>query len=376
MLIQLSFRKVFWLSCLVLITALTVWGAGLAYARSAATPDQTGLESLSNTISVGLITDESGVNDMGFNGMANQGLQQAVIDFGVVATVYTPTNPTDYEPMFQQCVNDGNTLCISSQWLLFDAIYNVAVANPGTSFAAVDAVWQSYPSNLRGMQFSESEAGYMAGTLAGLMTQSDVVAGIGGPAYVPAVVDFIEYFRFGAQCANPAVVSHVAYADSFIDPAQGAALAQGMLGLGADVIFAAAGGTGFGVMTTTVNADAWAIGVDVDMYETFFGGGSVPGANWLLSSAMKRVDQVVYSTIEDVVNTNFTSGTVLYDLAAGGVGLAPFHEADPFVSQNVRDALAVVEQGIIGGSIDPNESCRTYHFLPIVRYAAGFDLKP
>jgi basic membrane protein A len=81
---------------------------------------------------------------------------------------------------------------------------------------------------------------------------------------------------------------------------------------------------------------------------------------------MKRMDNAVFDTISDVVSGTFTSGTVLYNLEVEGVGLAPFHEADPFVSQSVRNALDNVEQGIINGTIDVNDPCRDYIYLPMI----------
>ena len=81
---------------------------------------------------------------------------------------------------------------------------------------------------------------------------------------------------------------------------------------------------------------------------------------------MKRLDNAVFDTIADVAAGTFTSGTLLYDLESGGVGLAPFHEAEPFVSQSVRDALARTEQGIIMGTIDVNGPCPSYYYLPVV----------
>jgi len=77
-------------------------------------------------------------------------------------------------------VDDGNDLCISVGILTMDAISTTAAANPGVHFACVDCAWNSTPANLRGMQFDEKEAGYLAGALAGLISQSDVVGAVGG----------------------------------------------------------------------------------------------------------------------------------------------------------------------------------------------------
>lgn len=317
-----------------------------------------------NSISVGLVTDVGTLDDMGFNWLSYQGLLRAEDELGVVGTVYTSTSSTDYETNLQQCVDDGNHLCISVGFLTADAISTTATANPATDFSIVDSSFESYPDNLRGMLFAADEVGYLAGTLAGLMTVSDTIGAVGAMEIQP-VQDFVEPYRNGAQCANPDVDVLIEYTGSFSDTELGAQTAQDMIAEGADVIFGVGGPMGNAAVLTATQSGAWGIGVDFDTWVTLFKSGEIGGSDKLLSSAMKRMDNTVFATIADVVSDTFTSGTVIYDLEAGGVGLAPFHETEPFVPQSVRDALARVEKGIIWGIIDVNGPCPAYIYLPL-----------
>ena len=123
-----------------------------------------------NTVSVGLVTDENTLADQGWNWTSYQGLLRAESELGVVGKVYTSTSAADYEPNLQQCVNDGNNLCISVGFLMANATWNMAQANSTVDFAIVDYAYsEAYPDNLRGMDFAVNETGYLAGTLAGLM---------------------------------------------------------------------------------------------------------------------------------------------------------------------------------------------------------------
>ena len=328
--------------------------------------DPSGGEIWAYPVKVGFVPDEAGVTDLGFNWLSYQGLLRAQSELGVVGSVYTPTNSAEYEDKLQQCVDEGNDLCVSVGFLLTEATSNLANANPGTIFANVDGSYESYPENLRGMLFAEDESGYLAGTLVGMMTQSDVIGAIGG-LEIPPVVRFVQGYQNGAQCANPGVDVLVEYVGDFGNYELGVATAQGMIAQGADTIFAPAGLTGIGAVLTATQTGAWGIGTDTDWYLSVFDNGAVDGSEKLLSSAMKRLDNGVYATISDVISGTFTSGTALYDLAQDGVGLAPFHEADPFVPQKVRDALDEVIQGIKDGSIDVNDSCGgAYIYLPII----------
>lgn len=314
-------------------------------------------------IAVGLVPDPAGINDGGFNWQAYQGLLQAGTDFGVTGTVYTPTDEADYAARLEECVTAGNDLCFAVGFGARDATLNAAQAYSLTDFMILDTTYDAYPDNLRGVTFASGQAGYLAGTLAGLMTISDVVGDIGG-MQIPAVTAFVDGYRNGAQCANPDLRVLVNYTGTFIDPELGAAAAQEMITAGADVIFAAAGPTGNGAVLTATQSGAWGIGVDVDIYHTVFAGGAVAGSDKLLTSAVKRLDMAAYWTIADVVSGTFTSGTYVMDLARDGVGLAPFHEADPFVDAGVRLALEDVRQGLISGTIDLAETCRHDLFLP------------
>lgn len=317
-------------------------------------------------VAVGLVPSESGVNDQGYNQLAYEGLLRAETSLGVTGSVYTPTGESEYEAKLQECVDAGNDLCISVSFMMADATRNIANANPGTLFAIAESEEPSPPDNLRGIMFASDEAGYLAGTLAGLMTESDMVGGVGG-MQIPAVEAFLEPYRIAAECANLQATVILTYTGTFLDPELGAQVAQQMLDQGADVIFGAAGPTGNGAILTATQSGAWAIGVDVDQYFTLFQGGAVAGADHLLTSASKRVDNAVYQTIADVVAGTFTAGTVVYGLADDGVGLAPYHESDPYVPQSVRDRLEAVRLGIINGTIDTYEPCEVYRvYLPLV----------
>jgi len=314
---------------------------------------------------VGLIPDTAGIGDMSFNWLAYQGLLRAEDQLVVVGAVYTTTDPGDFELQLQQCVNDGNDLCVSVGFLMQEATWNVAQANPGTDFAIVDAEYGDYLPNLRGITFAEEEGAYLAGTLAGLMTDSDILGEIGGMD-IPPVNRFLYGFQNGAQCANLTATAIISYTYDFGNPGLGAQVAQELMAQGADTIFVAAGATGNGAVLTATQSGAWGIGVDVDYYVTVFQSGTVAGSDLVLTSALKKVDNVVFATIEDVVNDQFTSGTMRYNLAMDGVGIAPYHETDPLIPQAVKDQVEVVRQGIISGTVDPWYTCRV-----MTRYVDG-----
>ena len=316
---------------------------------------------------IGFIPDENGINDeSGFNTLAYSGVLRTESELGVMSTVYTPSSDLEYELKLQECAEDNNDLCISVGFSMAHTTTIVANEITGTRFAIVDGHTEFTPENLRNMLFNEKESGYMAGALGGLMTESDILGGVGGPNYVKPVVDFIEGYRNGAQCVNEDAIVLYEYAHTFTEPDLGAAMAQDMMAQGADTIFGAAGLTGEGAVVTATQSGAWGIGVDTDWYINVFDNGGVEGADKLLSSAMKKLDNAVFATILDVISGAFTSGTIVYDLAMDGVGLAPYHETDPYVTPPIESQIEDIRVGIINGTIDIHDPCRETIYLPII----------
>lgn len=314
---------------------------------------------------VGLVTDIATLSDKGLNWVSYQGLLRAQDDFGIVGTVYTSISAADYTPNLQQCVVDGNALCISIGFPTSSAMSAVAAANPTTKFAILDSWLADYPSNLRGVVFYVNDAAYLAGVLAASMSQTGMVADIGAME-IPPIWDYTLPFRNGARCASPGATALLAYAGDFGDPDLGAQVAQSLIAQGADVVLGAGGASGAGVVLTATQSGKWGIGIDVDYYYALFDSGAIAGSDRLLTSVVKKLDTAVYLAICDVMSDTFTAGTVRYGLAEDGVGLAPYHEADSAVPSDVKAYIEQVRLEIIAGRIDVNRVFCHCVYLPLI----------
>jgi basic membrane protein A len=203
---------------------------------------------------------------------------------------------------------------------------------------------------MTGVLFSEQEAGFIAGAMAALLTGSDVVGVVAGREDVPPVVKFVNGYVAGAASINPDVRVLSIYNESFGDPAKGASDAAQFIGEGADVIFGAGGPTGSGGVKAATAESAWGIGVDQDEFYTTFGGGTVPGSEFLATSAMKRVDLAVFRNIAVSVQDTFVGGSYVLTAANAGITYAPFHDAD--IPESVATAVEAVRLGLADGSIE------------------------
>lgn len=299
---------------------------------------------------VGLVTDVGKVDDRTFNEFAYTGMMRAVQEFGLKSGFIETQQPTDFEKNIEQFASSGYDMLITVGFMLGDATKKMALKYPQVRFAIVDFAYTPALPNVIGLTFAEDQAGFLAGVLAGLMTKAKTVGMVAG-VEIPPVIRFRKGYDAGVKYVCPTCQVLGVYLDSFIDPARGKTAALSQIDEGADVIFGGGGTTGSGAIMGATQAGVWAIGVDQDEYLTTFKRGAAKGANKLLSSAMKRVDNAVYGAIKMAVTGTFTGGTQRFDASNDGVGLAPFHDTDSAVAEAVKTRLQEITTGLKAGTI-------------------------
>ncbi len=303
---------------------------------------------------VGLVTDVGRVNDRSFNQSAWEGVTQFATAMGLTEEDYRyieTQDSKDYADNMQQFIDNDYNVIVTVGFALGDATTAAAKENPGIFFIGVDQFQGEALPNLTGLIFHEDQSGYLAGVLAARMTQSGTIAAVLGTDLVPPVVAFNEGYVAGATATNPDIniisTYHPGGMDiAFVDPEWGAATAKQALDQGADVVFAAGGLTGNGGLQEVAaaaesGATVFCIGVDSDQWFT------VPAAHpCLVSSAMKLITPGVVELITAAQGGTFPGGNFF-----GGSGLAPFHDFDTIVPQDVADELVSIKAGLDDGSI-------------------------
>lgn len=290
-------------------------------------------------LKVGLVTDVGGVEDQSFNQSAWEGLQRAAKDFGVEVQYLSSSTDADYAPNLETFVDEEFDLIISVGFLLADATRAAAEANPNVKFAIIDDATCADLNNVACLTFKVEQATYLVGYVAGKMTKKNnigFVLGMAGDAMHP----FGYGYFAGALDANPSVKLQMANANNFGDPATGSSLTTNFVTNGADVVFHAAGATGTGVISECQAKGIMAIGVDSDQ--------SYLAPETVITSAMKRVDNAVYATVEAVVNGTYSGGLSSFDIHNGGVDIAP---TQTLLSDEVVSAVEEVKEKLVNGEI-------------------------
>lgn len=309
-----------------------------------------------DSVRAAIVTDVGGLGDQSFNDSANAGLERAGSELGAETEVLESGSPTDYDSNLTQLADNGFSPVFAVGFLMTDSVTSIAPQYPDTNFAIIDSVVEA--DNVASLTFREGEGGYLAGVVAGLMTQEDtdyttseenVVGFLGGQEGAPPVQKFQAGYEAGVAdvCPDCEVISQYVGAtpDAFNDPARGREISLRQIEGGADVIFHGAGASGAGLFEAATDEQIFAIGVDSDQARI------VPDAP-ILTSALKRVDNAVFQTTEQAQNGEFPGGQVVeFGLAEDGLALAPFGRFDDQVPQPVKDRIDEARQGIIDGEI-------------------------
>ena len=299
---------------------------------------------------VGLVTDVGSIDDGTFNQDAHEGLMEAADQVDLHPTVIETESPDDYAANLRRVVEEGCNLVVTIGSRTGEQVERLAVRHPDVHFVVVDYEPDEESKNVTGLIFAEDEAGYLAGALAGLVCESGHAGFVGGQD-VPPVRKFHRGFQHGLERTNAQAEILDTYTESFTDEKAGAEAGQELVAHGADVIFAAAGQSGAAAIRAAAQEGAWVIGVDQDQWVTTFDKGDAPGADRILTSAVKRVDRAVCEAVERAAEGRLQSGVVRFNLSNEGVGLAPYHAADVAVSSEIKGRIKDISAGLREGEI-------------------------
>ena len=344
----------------------------------------------------------SNIDDGTFNSLAQKGAMAAcssnpAISCCLEIDMPNTTDTTDYFCEMEYAAADSD-MVIGVGFLHDAATHRAASCVTDTKFAAVDTFFTATPeSNLEGIIFDEAQSGFLAGWMAGLVAGVSTNKKVGvitvAPDDVPPVKRFIIGFTNGVAEACPAcadtVVKECGWGDGgFGGPTCGIAKAKELFPMGVDVIFGAGGYTGsIGityaaapvgttieymetevpgdsksglvpksiVKSATFSAAPYVIGVDADEYFTTFKGGTQPGADKIITSALKKVDVGVQTAIGNYFVGSAVGRNFILNVANGGIGYAPAHQATE-ITTAMKAATDEVKAGMAAGSFSTRTS--------------------
>ena len=314
----------------------------------------------SEGLMLGMVTDSGTIDDRSFNQGTYEGVKKAADELGLACTYLRPagTTTTDYLTAISDLYDQGYRFIACPGYLFADAVSQAQEMYPDLMLIIIDdALAAGIGENTVAITFKEEESGFMAGLATALKLQTGDVGFVGG-LEIPAVQKFNWGFQQGVKYANDNYgtsigmnPSNFVYQGSFADLAGGQQLAVAMYDSGVDAIFAAAGGTGVGVINEAKNRrlsgeDVWAVGVDVDQYTV---GDMGNGESCILTSAMKDVTGVAYDQAMAAANGTFEGGKhLILGVAEDRAGIPAYN---PNLTPEIEAEVAKVAELIRNGEI-------------------------
>ncbi len=307
-------------------------------------------------LKVGMVSDVGGIDDRSFNENTWAGLQRAVDCLGVEAKFLESQAQADYENNITEFAEQGYDMIFTVGFLLGDATYKMAEVYPEIKFAIVDYPSTAELPNLQGILFNVDEAsfpvGYLAAAMADLEDPDDPKVGYIGGMQIPPVEQFIYAYEAGVNYYNETYGKSVeftgVYVGDFEAPDEGKVQGNSLIDEGVDIIMGVGGKTGNGGLAAAKERGKLGIGVDVDQYYTLPNEKDI-----LVSSTVKRLDNAVFGVIKGALEDKFGGGTnYIATLENGGVGVAPFHDFEDRVPDNIKADLEEIQAAIIAGELD------------------------
>jgi len=310
-----------------------------------------------------MVSDAGGFDDKSFNQAGFEGLMKAKDELGITEAHVESSADTDYTPNIDSLVAENCNLIIGVGFLLEDPIQTAAEANPDIKFALVDSAFSDADfnpvtiDNAKPILFDTAQSAYLAGYVAAAQSTTGKVATFGG-IQIPSVTIFMDGFADGVAKYNEDSGKSVqllgwdkaaqtgVFAGNFDSQDDGKNIGQSFIDQGADIIMPVAGPVGLGTASVAQAAGNVAIvGVDADWFETTEYGPIV------LTSVMKEIGPAVFDTISEAVDDKFSSDPYVGTLENEGLGLAPFHDFDSKVSDDVKAKVEELKKGIISGDV-------------------------
>lgn len=282
--------------------------------------------------------------DKSFNEGVFAGAQRFTKDTGIAVAEFEPTNETQFDQAHRRFAQRGQDPILGVGFNQASVIDRVAKDFPQVHFSLIDGV--SKLPNVQSVLFREQEGSFLVGMLAAMASKSGKVGFVGGMD-IPLIRRFACGYEQGIKHANPKaeLIQNMTGTtpSAWNDPGRGAELARSQFDRGVDVVFAAAGATGIGVLQAAKDAGKLSIGVDSNQNHLH------PGS--VLTSMVKRVDVAAYDAFKEAKDGTWKAGVSVLGLKEGAVDWALDDNNAKLITPDMKAKVDEAKAAIIGGKI-------------------------
>jgi basic membrane protein A len=296
-----------------------------------------------------VVYDLGGKFDKSFNEGVFNGATKFTKDSGVAFRDLEIQNDAQREQVLRKFAKDGFSPIMTVGFAWATALGKIADEYPNTKFGIIDMVVDK--PNVQSIVFKEQESSFLVGALASMVSKTGKVGFVGGMD-IPLISKFECGYAQGVKFASSGkddVFANMTGTTpaAWNDPVKGGELAKSQMDRGADIVYAAAGATGQGVLKAAADADKLSIGVDSDQDYLF------PGK--VLTSMLKHVDVATYKSFMDAKDGTWKPGIQALGLKEGGVDFAVDEWNKTVLTPDAKAAADAAKADIISGKIEVHD---------------------
>ena len=331
-----------WVGSLIALLAV----AGIAVVAEAQTA----------AIKPAVVYSTGGKFDKSFNEGVFAGAERFKKETNIAVAEFEPSNETQFEQALRRFAQRGQDPIVAVGFSQAVPLEKVAKEFPRTRFTLIDSVVDL--PNVQSVTFREHEGSFLVGVLAAMASKTGKVGFVGGMD-IPLVRKFLCGYEQGVKYANPRaeVIANMTGTTpaAWNDPGRGAELAKGQFDRGVDVVYAAAGTTGLGILQAAKDRGKLGIGVDSNQNHLH------PGT--MLTSMLKRVDLATYNSFKAAQAGTWKGGAQVLGLKDGGVDWALDTYNEKLVTPEMKARVEAAKADIVSGKIVvhdymSNNSCK------------------
>jgi len=340
-------KFIFIFIALVMMLGLTACGGS----GESSEGDKTGSESKKAILIV-----NGNLGDLGFFDSANAGMQRVKNELGLeVQVIEAGDDESKWESALADAAEEDVQYVIAVSPSMVEPMQNIAPQYPNKKFLMMDNTVDyengDY-SNVYCATFKQNEGSFLAGTVAATLAKENGMLGFVGGMDIPPINDFLVGYIEGALSIKQDIKVIATYPGDYYDPAKGKEHGIVLINQGVEVMFAAAGPTGLGVIEAAVDAGKYIIGVDSDQSTAYKANGDEKTANQIATSMMKNVGDAIFRAIElDLKGELKFGASESLGIAEGGVGLAKNDVYKSILTEAEQEAIEDIEKKVISGEI-------------------------
>ena len=317
---------------LILATLLCVAcfaGCGAAPAQESETPD-----------SMALILSGP-ANDQGWNAVAVGGMEATAAQYNLKTTIMENVEIADMESAYRQLAAEGYDIIVGHGYQFGEPAAKVSAEFPNKFFMATESASQS--ANMASYVMACEQGAYIMGILCAGMSESNIIGVLGGFEQ-PSITKELEAFKLAAKTVNPDIKVLEIYINSFVDTNLGYEAAMTMIGQGADVVYQVANQAGNGAIKACEEKNVYCCGNSYDQ-------NSIAPAH-VLSSTVYNMDQVMLTAVGAMLDGTFKGGVYNLGMDKKVVEIAPYHDLEGKIPQEIRDLITDSCAKIISGELE------------------------